>query len=164
MKLPRIILAAVLLTTGSVRSTGWVEHTRNLRVPDPISLDAAEQLAHLAAESDGAVRYRQWDGRIVVRNSAAEAILARLSEWAQRHELTLPDDPTDDQATIQAAEAVVAGDESHRGDDGPPPACGVKNTGQLGFHLHLRPRIVHVASWRDPAPADPSAPRGPPVA
>jgi hypothetical protein len=163
MKLLRIILAAALLTTGSVCSTGWVEHTRDLRVSGPISPAAVEQLSHLAAESDGVVRYRQWDGRIVLRESAAEAILTRLSEWAQRHGLALPDDPTDDQAAIQTAEAVVAENGSPRGDSGPPPAFGVENTEQLGFHPHLRPRIVQVASWRDPAPTDPSAPRGPPV-
>ena len=145
MKFLRIILTATLLTTGSVRSTGWVEHTRNLRASGPISPTAAAQLVHLAAESDGAVRYRQWDGRIVLRNSAAEAILTRLNEWAQRHGLALPDDPTDDQAAIQTAEAVVAENGPHRGDGGPPPAFGVENTDQLGSHLPLRPRAW---TWR----------------
>lgn len=163
MKLLRIILVAALLTAGAIRSTGLAEHARTLRVFGSVHPQARAALERLAAASEGAIRLSASDDGEVIRLRAGTGAAAELVAWAQAHGLALPTVPDGNQAGIQSAEAVVADNDTHRGD-GEDVVVWAGDTDQRpGLPPAARTHIFAAATWCDPASAYPCSPRAPPA-
>ncbi|MFW6153822.1 MAG: hypothetical protein ACOC95_01240 [Planctomycetota bacterium] len=159
-----ILLATLLLTAGPVRATGWAGGRRGGWRSEALSDAARAQLEALAADSDGALRVIEADGRVAIATDGRLPLPAALADWARRHGLAVPPVEPDGRSALLAAETVpaTAGDR----DIVPDAATAVLTTIST---TDGRARWPSCRSDRPARPSEPMAdaavaPRAPPPA
>ncbi len=106
MRVVRVILAVAIVSAGLLRPLAAEPVVGEFRLERSLSAAARAELAALAADSGGQVRWREADGAVHVR--AAEWA-DRFGAWARRHHVEVPPGAAGERpATLAPAEAVLA--------------------------------------------------------
>jgi len=140
----RVILAVAVVLGGLLRPLAAKPAAAEFRLAGGVSAAARAELAALAADSDGQVRWCRADGAVQVR--AAEWA-DRLTDWARRHDVEFPTGAgRPREAVLAAPEAVLTERPSDRSISVESPAvfaAGVALARPGGWRSSLRrgPRV-----------------------